>query len=406
MKKFTYQTLTTAGVVESGMLEADDLKSGLRSLESRGLTVISIEDYNPEKRAFSWIDRLFRKKVTRSARILAIKQLALLLQSGVPLFDAVKSLAANSGHEDLSAAFHDIGVKLRAGTSLAMAFKEAFGGLPEYAYQLVSAGEASGKLAGALQQVADQLTYEEGLSQDIKNALIYPSVLIVAGITAVFFVFIVVVPKFSSMLKGDAQDNIPLLSQLVLNVGNFLNSHLWAILAVLVLVVLGIRRALATPAIMSDLRLRLYRLPLVGQWLLEVDIARWSSTLAAMLKGGVDLIKALDFARQGVSAPELSVRLGQCAKDVRSGKALSETLAQNEILAGIAVSMVTVGEKSGNLPDMLEALARLYDDRGRLRMKRFLILLEPAAILIVGGVIGMIVVAVMMAITSVNQISI
>jgi len=127
--------------------------------------------------------------------------------------------------------------------------------------------------------------------------------------------------------------------------------------------------------------------------------------LGTMFANGVELTKALDLARESVSLPSLRTRLEQVSKNVRAGKSLSAAIAEQKAFNDTAISLVQVGEESGQLDEMLRSLAKLYDDSGRQRMKQFLILLEPAAILLIGIVVGGIVAAIMLAITSINQVA-
>jgi general secretion pathway protein F len=276
--------------------------------------------------------------------------------------------------------------------------------LPAYVGQLAAAGEAIGRLGEALTDATTQMSYEHQIRQDIRNALTYPAVLITAGVTAVIFIFIVVVPRFETML-AQAKAPLPWISTVVLNTGMFLNSHRLMLFATAAALVFGAISALRNPKVMARLRERSARLPILGAWLLEADLARWSFMLGTMFANGVELTRALDLARDSVSLPSLRVRLDQVSKMVRTGKSLSAAMAEQRAFNDTAVSLVQVGEESGQLDEMLRSLAKLYDDSGRQRMKQFLILLEPAAILLIGIVVGGIVAAIMLAITSINQVA-
>jgi general secretion pathway protein F len=276
--------------------------------------------------------------------------------------------------------------------------------LPSYVGQLAAAGEAIGRLGEAMSDAVLQMSYEHQVRQDIRNALTYPAVLISAGITAVIFIFIVVVPRFQTML-AQAKAPLPWISTVVLNTGMFLNDHRLLLVLFAVGVVVGVTWALRNKAFMSALRERAAKFPILGAWLLESDLARWAFMLGTMFANGVELTKSLDLARESVSLPSLRARLEQVSKMVRAGKSLSAAMAEQRAFNDTAVSLVQVGEESGKLDEMLRSLAKLYDDSGRQRMKQFLILLEPAAILLIGIVVGGIVAAIMLAITSINQVA-
>ena len=185
----------------------------------------------------------------------------------------------------------------------------------------------------------------------------------------------------------------------------FLSNHKLLVAMVVAALVAGVLHTIKNPKRMAQVREQISRLPMIGQWFLEAETARWASMLGTMLGNGVSLITALGLARDAVTLESLRDRLGQVTKLVRGGQSLSAAVSYQRALSGTAISLIQVGEDSGELPDMLRSLAKLYEDTGRQRMTRFLLLLEPAAILFIGVFVGGIVAAIMLAITSVNQVA-
>jgi general secretion pathway protein F len=192
----------------------------------------------------------------------------------------------------------------------------------------------------------------------------------------------------------------------VLKTGLFFSSHKLVILILVAAAVAGIVHMLRSPEMRGRVREFMAKVPLIGDWLREAEIARWASMLGTMLDNGVDLIKGLQLARDTISLESLRDRLEQATKLVRTGHALSAAIASQHAFTDTALSLIQVGEESGQLPAMLQSLASLYEDTARQRMKQFLLMLEPAAILFIGVVVGGIVAAIMLAITSVNQVAI
>jgi len=398
---FDYQALDNGGHVVKGSVVAGSERHAVRAIEAQGLSPLSVL---PAKAAQRRATVLFQRKPQIQEIVLALKQLSLLLTSGVPMVRAIETLKQQQLHPDISKGFADLERRLRAGQGFTSSLPISLPMLPAYVGQLAAAGEAIGRLGEALTDATTQMSYEQQIRQDIRNALTYPAVLIAAGLTAVLFIFIVVVPRFQSML-AQSKAPLPWISAVVLNTGIFLNSHrLLVFLAVGGLVAI-IVTALRNKETMAKLRERAARLPILGAWLMESDLARWAFMLGTMFSNGVDLIRALDLARDSVSLPSLRTRLDQVTKMVRAGKSLSAAMAEQRAFNDTAVSLVQVGEESGHLDEMLRSLAKLYDDSGRQRMKQFLILLEPAAILLIGVVVGGIVAAIMLAITSINQVA-
>jgi general secretion pathway protein F len=400
VNSFDYQALDNGGHVVKGSVVAASERHALRAIEAQGLAPLKVF---PSKAAVR-SRQFFQRPPQTQEILLSLKQLALLLTSGVPMIRAIETLKQQNLHPVISSGFADLERRLRSGQGFADALPVALPILPSYVTQLAASGEAIGRLGEALSDAVTQMSYEHQVRQDIRNALTYPAVLIGAGVTAVIFIFIVVVPRFSSML-AQSKTPLPWISSVVLNTGMFLNANRLLVFIIAAAFAALIIWALQNKEFMSALRERAAKLPLLGAWLLESDLARWAMMLGTMFANGVELTKALDLARDTVSLPSLRMRLDQVSKMVRAGKSLSTAMAEQRAFTDTAISLVQVGEESGHIDDMLRSLAKLYDDSGRQRMKRFLILLEPAAILFIGIVVGGIVAAIMLAITSINQVA-
>lgn len=403
MSAFEYEAVDHSGKSLLGQIVAQTERDALRMLTSRGLTPVSLTVVKAptNTRPFFSLDR----PPSDQSYILTVKQLSLLLNAGVPLITAIETLKSQGLHPLISAAFDDMSKSLRAGISFSEAFEKALPALPNYVFQLGAAGESIGELGPALTDAAKQMEYEYRIKQDIRNALTYPTILVLAGMAAVLFIFLVVVPRFSAMVAS-SQEPLPFLSQVVLSTGMALNENRLLVFTVIAVIALTISWLARIPKVRESFRQTLTVLPLIGSWFKEAELAKWSSMLGTMLNHGVDLIKALDFARATLSVKSLNSRMEQVIKLVRGGRSLSGAMRDQDTFSDTALSLVQVGEESGELPSMLNSLATLYEESGRQRMKRFLLILEPAAIILIGVVIGGIVTAIMLAITSINQVSI
>ncbi|MEQ9449288.1 MAG: hypothetical protein RLN70_10345, partial [Rhodospirillaceae bacterium] len=173
---------------------------------------------------------------------------------------------------------------------------------------------------------ASQMAYDRQVRQDVRNALTYPTILIATGIAAVIFIFIVVVPRFSAMLSS-SDEPLPWISAVVLNTGLFFNEYKAAILILLAAALAGIWHVFRDPKLSAEVREAVSRLPLIGTWLRDAEVARWASMLGTMLRNGVDLIKGLNLAREAINLRSLRDRLDQASKLVRTGHSLSSAIA-------------------------------------------------------------------------------
>jgi general secretion pathway protein F len=395
--QFRYQALDSQNRQVSGMLEASDMRQALRQLQRNQLTVVQLDGARPA----AFAPRTGRPK-TRDL-FLALHELTTLLEAGVSLIEAVESLASSHHHPVLVQNFAKIGAQLRQGQTFSQALHESDLRLPWYIAQLAEAGELTGKLGSALRDGVAQMEYDNQIRDEMRNAMIYPTILVFSGIVAVLLIFTLVVPRFAGILQSKGGE-LPLLAQFVLSTGMFMHTY-WMWIAGALAGVIGVFVSiLKKPAWRAAWQDRLSTLPLLGEWLLEAETGRWAAMLGTLLENRVPMLRALELARQGVQLPRLQARLAQVSKAVRGGTHLSQALLEHQAITGTGHNLVRAGERAGELARMLKSLAKLYAESGRVRMKRFLLLLEPIAILVIGGVIGVIITGVILAITSVNQI--
>lgn len=395
---FQYQAANAQGQVLTGQISASDEREAMRLLQQQNLTPISIDAPN----ATSVVATSSNKKASNQDKTLAIQELTTLLNAGVPLAESVDSISVAHAGSAIGAAFGKALVALRGGERFSESLRLMELDFPDYLYQLAAAGELTGKLGQALSTAVTQMEYEDRMRQEMRNALTYPAILITSGIAATLLVFIVVVPKFSNLLKGNTA-NIPLLSQWVIGTGMFVKTHLlWVALGVFAIVA-GVVVALRNPAVRARGYESLIRIPILGNWIADTEMGRWASMLSALLENRVAIIVAMELSSRGVKLSKLRNSLQQVIVDVRGGVRLADALATNHALGPTGINLVRVGERTGELAPMLRALSTLYENAGRDRMKRFLLLLEPIAIIVIGIVIGTIMIAIMLAVTSLND---
>lgn len=395
---FQYQAANTQGQVLIGQISAADEREALRMLQLQNLVPITITSVVANIN----VSQSNTRKISAQDKTLAIQELSTLLNAGVPLAESIDSISIAHTGSPIGGAFAKTLTALKRGERFSEALRAAELELPIYLYQLVAAGELTGKLGQSLQTAVEQMQYEDRMRQEMRNALTYPAILVISGIAATLLVFIVVVPKFAGLLKGNTA-NIPMLSQWVIGTGMFVQSHLlWVGLGSLALV-MSVVVALRNPDMRSRSFESLVRIPILGQWILDTEMGRWSSMLGALLENRVPIITAMELALNGVRVAALRNSLQQVLREVRGGTRFADALTTNRALGATGINLVRVGERSGELAPMLRALSTLYENAGRDRMKRFLLLLEPIAILVIGCVIGVIMVAIMLAVTSMND---
>ncbi len=395
MQQFNYEVFDRDGRRLTGQAEAENADELIRRLTGDGHTVVEVREQKND------LQLPLRRRLRAQELTIAFHELATLLQSGVSLGDAILAQSRGSHHPALAAGFASIGRALTQGENFLGALRASELPLPDYVFHLVEAGELSGELAAALRQAVEQMEYDQKVAADFKSALTYPAILVSAGTAAVFFVFVFVVPQFTNLLE--AGSDLPLLAEVVLRTGAWFNENALLVAAAAAVLVAIAVTLFRRPAVRQRFLDGLARLPLLREWLSEADTAKWASVMSAMLASRVELMDALGLAARGVRVSRRRSGLGRAEADVRGGVSLAEALEKQDALTPTGYNLVRVGEQSGQLAQMLRSLATLYEQNSARRMKRFLNLIEPVAILFIGGFLGAIMIGVILAMTSVNE---
>lgn len=396
MPQYDYEIVNGKGELTKGQIEAASAAEVARRLSRDGQTLVGVSETPPTTLP------TLRRRLRTVDVVIAFRELATLLSSGVSLGDAIISQSKGSYHPQLVAAFNDISRELMRGANFLGALRAAKLPLPEHLFHLVEAGELSGHLAESLTRAVEQMEYDRHVAAELRSALTYPAILVVSCTAAVLAVFLFVVPEFVHLLEEDVQ--LPIVSVFVLGTGAWFNDNSWLLGAILLAVAFTIAALVRNPVVRQRFVDTLARLPLLGQWYSETDTAKWAMVMSAMLTSRVELVGALGLAARGVRVSRRRAMLDRALADVRGGEALSAALEKQEALTATGYNLIRVGEQSGQLPEMMRSLANLYEENSSRRMKRVLTIIEPVAILIIGAFIGTIFIGVILAITAVNNV--
>mgnify|MGYP006184027611 FL=1 len=397
MALFDYQAANAQGRIEKGQLDAESPRGARQLLRGRGLTPVQV---SPARSAGSgWGAR----RLSASELAWATRQLASLLAASLPLEGALSAVIEQAERPHVAQALTAVRADVRAGQRLTVALAARPRDFPPIYRALVGAGEDSGDLARVMERLADYIEERNALQAKVLTAFIYPAAISLVSVAIVIFLLSYVVPQVVTAFV-QARQTLPMLTQVMLAASAFVRSWgVWAGLGIGALVVAW-RLALRRP----ELRLRwdamLLRVPMVGRFVLGVNSARFASTLAILLDAGVPLLRALEAARQTLG----NALLARCADDVsarvREGAALGSALKVQKVYPPILVHLVASGEKTGSLAPLLDRAAQTISREIERRAMALTALLEPTMILVMGGVVLTIVLAVLMPIMEMNQL--
>ncbi|MEF8764437.1 MULTISPECIES: type II secretion system inner membrane protein GspF [Stenotrophomonas] len=397
MALFDYQAANAQGRIEKGQLDADSPRGARQLLRGRGLTPVQVSA--ARSAGSGWGAR----RLSASELAWATRQLASLLAASLPLEGALSAVIEQAERPHVAQALTAVRADVRAGQRLTVALAARPRDFPPIYRALVGAGEDSGDLARVMERLADYIEERNALQAKVLTAFIYPAAISLVSVAIVIFLLSYVVPQVVTAFV-QARQTLPMLTQVMLAASAFVRS--WGVWAGLGIAALGVawRLALRRP----ELRLRwdamLLRLPMIGRFVLGVNSARFASTLAILLDAGVPLLRALEAARQTLG----NALLARCADDVsarvREGAALGSALKVQKVYPPILVHLVASGEKTGSLAPLLDRAAQTISREIERRAMALTALLEPTMILVMGGVVLTIVLAVLMPIMEMNQL--
>ncbi len=405
MAAFNYQALDADGRQVSGVLEADTSRMARGQLREQQLFPLEV---TPVGRSATEQLRLGmgmgRKGIPSAALSLLTRQWAMLLEAGLTIEQSLTALIEQSEHDGARQILAGVRAEVLAGHTLHMALTQFENAFPPIYRAVVNAGEKSGELATLLLRLADYLEAWQTTRQKALQALLYPVLVSSVAMLVIIGLVTYVVPQIVGVFKQSKQA-LPLLTQGLIVVSDFLRGQWWWLLAIAVAGPLAARRALKSNA---ALQLRWHRwllgLPLIGRHLRTLDSARLASTLAIMVGSGVPLLTALETARAVLANQVLRQALDQAVRLVREGSPLHRALGAEKLFPPLLVHMIASGEASGTLGRMLDRAATQQQAELDRRTAVALGLFEPVLILVMGGVVLLIVLAVLMPIIEINML--
>ncbi|MDD3678842.1 MAG: type II secretion system F family protein [Patescibacteria group bacterium] len=396
MLLFSYTAKDKVGKIVKGDVEAENESAAAKLLSSKELVPISIA-VKTEK-TFSFLEKISMKE-----KVVIIRQLATMINAGLPISQSIKTLEEQVSKKNikriLTSAYSDIEGGSQLSVSLSR-FPETFSALD---ITLIASGESSGNLDKALLRLADQLEKQQGLIRKIRSALIYPSfiILVVVGVAALMVIY--VMPQMED-LYSSFNAELPLPTKILISISHFAGRFAPFIIMILIGLAVYIRVAIRKPVgkkIWHKTKLNLW---LVSSLLKKLYMARFARTLAGLVSSGVPLLDSLSITSRSIGNVIYEEHLKNATKKVKSGVALSETVKNSELYTPVVSQMIGVGEKTGELDNMLENLANYFEEEVDTAVKNISNLIEPIIIVTLAIVIGGMLVAIMMPIYSIGQV--
>ena len=398
MAFFKYKALSPDGTKIEGKVNSANSAEAIRELRARSINVFEIAAVKVPGESVSG------RRVTNEDYYRIIDQLGILSSAGVPILEAVETLAGNANKRSLRDQLSSIAVDLRQGRSLSETVASHMPELPNYAPNLLRLAEATGQFPRVAKMIAAQMQRSDKIAKDTQSALSYPMFLVSVGVVAVSFIFYFIVPRFAGMVQGN-EEKLPASTRIIFEVGigfreNFVYFGAVAGLLVLASVVLP-----QSPVFKRSLSRLANSLPIIGNLRKLAERGTWLRVSGLSLEAGAKLLEALDLASAAASGTGRAHVYEELQQSVRAGMNLGEAIQMNMDLDPMVVNLVMTGQKAGKLPEMLLIGADIYEERLQAAAKRLTELAEPVAILVISGVVGAVVVSLVMAMTSIYDVA-
>jgi len=403
MPVYEYKALNKKGKNISGLIDAVNIRYAKIKLRSSKIFPISMTEVKPltgkQERNFSFS----YSKIRVSEVALMTRQLATLIAAGFPLTTALHTMLSQTKKEFLKRVLSKIKDSIEEGSSFANALAQYPGVFSNIYINMVRAGEASGTLDIVLERLADISESQHKLNNKIKSAMAYPLLMTLIGTGVLFFLLTVIIPNITSIFE-EMNQSLPLTTQILINTSHFLKLWWLVIIGFIILAIFSYNLIKKKASVQIATDKFILKLPVVGELVRKISVARLTRTLGSLMENGVSLLDALEIVQNVTGNKIIENAIIDARKEVKHGRELGDVLSQNNNFPYLAVQMIKVGEKSGNLETMLKKTARLYDDEIETKIISMTSLLEPIIILVMAIVVGFIVLSICLPIFEMNQL--
>jgi general secretion pathway protein F len=400
--EFFYKATTLGGQTVEGLMEGKDESTVVQSLHQMGYIPIRIGSAEKREKGFS-LASFLPQRVSVKDLLVFTQELSTLVSAGLPIDRSLSILGTLTENQKLRETVNDVLKRIEGGNSLAEALSNHPRIFTKLYINMVKAGETGGFLEAILARLAQYLESSKEIRETLISVMIYPLILTFVSGLSIAILVTFVIPRFAKIFS-DMGQAIPLPTQIILWISYAVRSYWWGGLGAAALVYYGWK--LYTRDEERKFGWDRFKLKwlLVGDLIKKIEVARFSRTLGTLLQSGVSILPALNLVKEVSLNSVISRSIGNLHDRLREGKGISKSLVETDVFPPLAVHMIGVGEETGRLDEMLIKVAETYEENVRNSLKRFISLLEPLIIVIMGGAVGFIVISMMLAIFSINEI--
>ncbi len=408
MAKYAYKALNKDGKEVFGVMEAETQALAINDVRSLGLyaTMVRSASKSDEKRARKekgGVSEFYIGGLKSKQIMLMTRQLATLIDAGLPLLRSLNILIAQQKPCKLKDVLREIAADIQSGSTFAEGLAKHPKGFDRLYVNMVRAGEVGGMLETVLNRLAVFMERRQALKRKVRGALIYPIAVVVIATGIVSFLLVYVVPVFADVY-ADFGGKLPWPTQFLLSAGDFMQYRWWLLLLIITSFI-DVVKISSKSAVVSSIRDRVVlKIPLIGDLVTKVSVARFARTLGTLITSGVPILQAMKITKETIGNEVIQNAVQKVHDSIKEGDTIAAPLDESKVFPAMVVNMIDVGEETGNLDAMLMKVADIYDAEVEAAVEGMLALLEPAIIIILGGIIGFIVVSLYLPIFSLGDV--
>ncbi len=405
MPVYEYTALDRSGKKANGIIDADSSVAARQKLRGSGLFPVEVREATSKSPGIHFsqtsVSTLFRR-ISPGELSATTRQLSILLGSGITLVASLEALILQITNPLLKKVLSQVKESVNEGNSLAFSLSQHPKFFSQIYINMIRAGEASGTLDLVLDRLSDLSEHQQALRTRLKAAMAYPVFMFFVGTIILFFLITFIVPNIMKIFS-DMHQTLPLPTLALIGISSFLKSFWWLVLLVLGGATLLVKRFTRTQRgsyMWDELKLRI---PILGALNMKIAIARFGRTLGTLLQNGVPLLSALPIVRNIMNNTLVAEAIDNAVEQIESGESFATPLSQNHWFPPVAVQMISAGEQSGKLEDMLNKVGEIYERETESQIIALTSMLEPVMILLMGLTVGFIVISILLPIFEMNQ---
>ncbi len=393
MIKYKYSARDSKGKEVKGVLEARSRESVSESLKAQGLLIVSIS----QDLGIDWksLQEINIGGIPIKEKVVFMRQLATMIGAGLPLTQALEILEAQAVNPLFKRTISKVLGDVQGGESLAAAFRKHPGAFDDITLNLIDAGEQSGNLEAILERLAIEVEDQKKLQEKITSALIYPVIILLVIALVILLMMFVLVPAMAD-IYGEFGAELPFVTQMLIDMSNFLVSFWWLLIIVVSILAISYKYYYDSPQGKELIHKIQIKMPIFGELIAKMQVAQFTRVLSLLLKSGLSIVKALELTSGSLTNIVFKKAVLTAKDEVERGTAIAIPIARSKVFPLLVSQMIAVGEESGELDNVLEKMSQFYNDEVNVATSNLTTLMEPLMLVLMGGVIAFIALAVYM----------